>query len=1724
MPIIVKLQDIDEAVENLHYKSETTLKFKLLRALRHYYADETAAESLQSIDTEELVRTIWETGDDRDLLKTKRKNFSSLKSSVNSDLKKLYAEGKNPQGIVIGHNNIFSISDEAKDKALAGIMDVFRDKGIDTQSKISEILSALNDILSASITETDAENTKEEIDRLKTILSGLSGKLGFSLQDIIRRAEQTGSESPPAAREVPEKDPNLAGDIRGGLSMIDRGIQELAREIEEAGGTQKALVESVHRAVDDIVRVLRDSKTDPSGKAREMIVSVSKILTETIEAREGDLPGDSADRLKQIIQEMTETADGTPTGGQTEAADETAQGTAAGGKLQTAFSHILEDAGLSPTEKVGKIMAAVENAIGEALTGEGTGLSEADIAGIKSAMARITNHLGALVEEELAGIDDAQKDREEPLRHAVTDILQTLRDSETDAAKKAQIILSALQSVLDEAIDNAGAELPGNQADTLKQIFSEWTKAAALAAPGEDETRGENPQASSSTKGNSWLAAVSAILEDEGISETGKVGKILAAVSDLLDQTLEEGHGNEDLSRIREVLRSVTGGLGALAELEVVEEVVGEGAEESAASIETVESLKAPLEEIPDAEAGWQSLESETEEVTSSSAETLEVVEEVIVEDAGTATTSAEVFEEGEIAPEGIAEEFIEDVPASASTPETGRETGNAQELMSVALADLAGAVRDSETDAAGGTQKILDAVEEVLDAALAGAAGGLSAEQADSIREILHGMIQSPDGPLNAAVSGILGIEDLSASGKIGQMLDALGEAINEAVEEAASGLSEGDRARIREVLCSIAGDIEAHGIEALAGLEIVEEVVGEDSGESKPESNEEFIEDIPAEVETSEPVRQTGDAQELMSAALADLAGAVRDSETDTAGGTQKILDAVEEVLDAALAGAAGGLSAEQADSIREILHGMIQSPDGPLNAAVSGILGIEDLSASGKIGQMLDALGEAINEAVEEAASGLSEGDRARIREVLCSIAGDIEAHGIEALAGLEIVEEVVGEGAEESAASIESATSALEEIPDAEAGWQNLEAETEDATSSAGETLEVVEEVIVEDSGIAATSAEVFEEGEIAPEGIAEEFIEDIPASASTPETGRETGNAQELMSVALADLAGAVRDSETDAAVGAQKILDAVEEVLDAALAGAADGLSPEQTDSLREILHGMVQAQDGPLNVAVSGILGNEGLSAGDKIGKMLDALSDAVNEAVEEAGSGLSEEDRARIREVLSSIAGDIEAHGIEALAGLEIVEEVVEDDSGELPGSVDAMEGVNVGGEQQAALPGGTGGAADLNADAEESPVLAEAGIGESLRRGFAAVAEILRDAQTDATGKAAKILDAVEEIIGDAIGTEESGFSGGEAEELKQILRGIVRGLPEGGGAADQAGGRLTAAIAGILGNSDLSAGGKIGGILTAINDLITEELAGGLAGLSDEEQERIRGMMANLTGNLDLLGRESLAGLEIVEDDAGQGGADVADEKASGGPGESPVGAKQDRDPPGIRVSTADGNVDEDLREKTDLLSRLAEAAGTLSGLGPDLGGSVYTEEELRGKAKFLSEEFDRYLSVRDKFYNAHVLIRGGDYRVGGAHLAKSVLEEQVVTLADFYIGKFPVTNALFEIFVEQTGYVTTAEKYGYGLVYFPRMQRSRDPITGVERFSLHSQAYSKKVPGACWHRPSGPDSSLYLKRAPPGGPGEHGGRPGIFRLDRQAASDRDGMGSGRPDGA
>ena len=118
MGAVITLKGIDQAIANLNYQNRNALKSRLILFIRGYYSDEESVAHLSRIDTHELIHALWETGDHFKEIKRKRKNFNSVKSSLNTDLQKLFEAGKNPEGVSIGSENIFVMSNEAKDKFL----------------------------------------------------------------------------------------------------------------------------------------------------------------------------------------------------------------------------------------------------------------------------------------------------------------------------------------------------------------------------------------------------------------------------------------------------------------------------------------------------------------------------------------------------------------------------------------------------------------------------------------------------------------------------------------------------------------------------------------------------------------------------------------------------------------------------------------------------------------------------------------------------------------------------------------------------------------------------------------------------------------------------------------------------------------------------------------------------------------------------------------------------------------------------------------------------------------------------------------------------------------------------------------------------------------------------------------------------------------------------------------------------------------------------------------------------------------------------------------------------------------------------------------------------------------------------------------------------------------------------------------------------------------------
>lgn len=167
------------------------------------------------------------------------------------------------------------------------------------------------------------------------------------------------------------------------------------------------------------------------------------------------------------------------------------------------------------------------------------------------------------------------------------------------------------------------------------------------------------------------------------------------------------------------------------------------------------------------------------------------------------------------------------------------------------------------------------------------------------------------------------------------------------------------------------------------------------------------------------------------------------------------------------------------------------------------------------------------------------------------------------------------------------------------------------------------------------------------------------------------------------------------------------------------------------------------------------------------------------------------------------------------------------------------------------------------------------------------------------------------------------------------------------------------------------------------------------------------------------------------------------------------------------------------VEEELDEDLEEMEEEAE-------VDEETDAVVEVEDDLEEvqKNQLLAEKFHDSLGAMDRFYNQYIRIPAGKYIVGAQNPGNKV------HLASFFIGKFPVTNALYEIFVEETGYATTAERFGYGTVYFGRYQKETDALSSRQKLIWNSSQVCKTVKGACWYQPRGPGSTIHGKRNHP----------------------------------
>lgn len=79
----------------------------------------------------------------------------------------------------------------------------------------------------------------------------------------------------------------------------------------------------------------------------------------------------------------------------------------------------------------------------------------------------------------------------------------------------------------------------------------------------------------------------------------------------------------------------------------------------------------------------------------------------------------------------------------------------------------------------------------------------------------------------------------------------------------------------------------------------------------------------------------------------------------------------------------------------------------------------------------------------------------------------------------------------------------------------------------------------------------------------------------------------------------------------------------------------------------------------------------------------------------------------------------------------------------------------------------------------------------------------------------------------------------------------------------------------------------------------------------------------------------------------------------------------------------------------------------------------------------------------------------------------------------VHVEPFELGRHAVTNAQFELFVQATGYVTDAERFGASFVFSGLLAEGFPPTRAVA-----AAPWWREVPGAHWRHPQGPSSSVF----------------------------------------
>ncbi|MEA1934497.1 MAG: SUMF1/EgtB/PvdO family nonheme iron enzyme [Thermodesulfobacteriota bacterium] len=305
MPSFISLKGVDEAIAHLSLKPNT-LKARYIKAVRSRISTDSDLRDLTSIPAEQLVGKIWKI-DDPDEIRAKRKNLSSIKSGINKDLKKLTKDGKNDEGVILGRDNIFIISEEQKSNILDQLGSL-----AGSDRSLNDVFSTFKELLSGLLKHEGVGELKDilsELENAKKMVDDLSAQLTEAKGAIPEHAAEPEISENSATAEVEEFDEaeefDEVDEVEGEeIEEFDEVDEVEGEEIEEFDEVDE--VEEVEEiSEDEIVEIDEFDERPPRPKMLEVLSKYLEPGEALNDKKMETLLESQEEYLNQILERFT---------------------------------------------------------------------------------------------------------------------------------------------------------------------------------------------------------------------------------------------------------------------------------------------------------------------------------------------------------------------------------------------------------------------------------------------------------------------------------------------------------------------------------------------------------------------------------------------------------------------------------------------------------------------------------------------------------------------------------------------------------------------------------------------------------------------------------------------------------------------------------------------------------------------------------------------------------------------------------------------------------------------------------------------------------------------------------------------------------------------------------------------------------------------------------------------------------------------------------------------------------------------------------------------------------------------------------------------------------------------------------------------------------------------------------------------------------------------------